>query len=232
MGSRERQLSGHVLQVRDFGEAHRIVEVLTAEEGRLAAVARNARVSQRRFAGALDLFATLELELTVGPTLWVLKSASLRSARLGLREDLERLVRASIACEAVRQLVPEHQAAPAAFRALAAGLDCLDQGDLLGAAGFYPRLLAACGITPDFDTCARCGRPPEAVAGVDAVLGGVVCTRCAPARPPMPALAVAVFAGAACPDRESAACVEACAIEWIQGQTGRAFRSRLGFANI
>ena len=226
MNGRQKRLTATVLHVRNFGDAHRIVEVLTAEEGRVSALARNARASKRRFAGVLDLFATLELELIPANGLWQLESARLSQARLGLRSDLQRLQRANLCCEAVRLLVAEHQAAALVHDALISALDCLETGDLLGAASFYPRLLAAAGIAPDFAVCVRCGNRPHRVAGVDVDRGGVVCTGCAPTRPALPHGAVATFGGAACVDTESADAVLSCALDWVEAQAGRSLRSR------
>jgi DNA repair protein RecO (recombination protein O) len=226
--TRRRLLSGVVLHVRNFGEGHRVVEALTAEEGRVAAVARHARSSRKRFAGALDLFASLELELTPRPGLWGLEAATLHGARLGLRDDLDRLEGASLCCEAVRLLVPEHQAAPGPFADLGAALDRLDAGDLRAPGDFLRALLTAAGVAPDLEHCVACGRKPESVAAVDPVRGGVVCSACAPRRLPLPAEAVVALGGAPSPDLATAARVEAFAVDWIEVQTGRRLRSRGG----
>ena len=222
-----RRLRGVVLHVRDFGDAHRIVEALTAEEGRVSALARNARASRRRFAGVLDLFASLELELAQRPGLWTLEAATLVDARLGLRTDLERLEHASTCCEAVRLLVAEHQAAPEALEALSAGLDALADGDLAAAAAFWPRLFRAVGIAPDLSACVRCGGTLERVGRIDADAGGLTCARCAPVAAAS-AAATRVLGGAACPDVATAVEVEALAMDWVEAQTGKAMRTRRG----
>ncbi|RYF11185.1 MAG: hypothetical protein EOO40_03775, partial [Deltaproteobacteria bacterium] len=61
-----RSLDGIVLHLAAFGEAHRLVEVLTPQEGRLTVVARGARASRRRFAGILELFGQLRLQVQGG----------------------------------------------------------------------------------------------------------------------------------------------------------------------
>lgn len=227
MKGSQRRLRGVVLHVRDFGEAHRIVEALTAEEGRVSALARNARASKRRFAGVLDLFTSLELELGQKPGLWTLETATLVDARLGLRVDLERLERASACCEAVRLLVAEHQASPDALAALTDGLDALARGDLPAAVVFWPRLLRAVGLAPDLTACVRCGGSLDRVGRVDADAGGFVCAGCAPGRAAS-AGATRVLTGAPCPDAATAAEVEALAMDWVEAQTGKVMRSRRG----
>ena len=46
-----------VVRVVDYGEADRIVTLLTRARGKLAAMARGARKSRRRFAGGVGMFA-------------------------------------------------------------------------------------------------------------------------------------------------------------------------------
>lgn len=147
-GGPGRELRGIVIQVRDFGEAHRIVELLTLEVGRVALVARGARASRRRFAGCLDLFISLQVQARSGRDLWTLQAADVVDARLGLRRDLDRIARASTLCEWVRWLCPEHEPQPAIYAVLEAALDALGAGDVAGAASAYPRLLVAAGIMP------------------------------------------------------------------------------------
>lgn len=227
MKGAHRRLAGVVLHVRDFGDAHRIVEALTAEEGRVSALARHARASKRRFAGVLDLFASLELELLAKPGLWTLEAATLIDARLGLRADLDLLERASACCEAVRLLVAEHQASPDALTALTSGLDALARGDVPAAVAFWPRLLRAVGLAPDLTGCVRCGGSLERIGRVDADAGGVVCARCAPGGAASEQ-ATRVLAGAPCPDVATAVMVETLAMDWVEAQTGKVMRTRRG----
>ena len=61
MGGSQRTTPTRALVLRgvDYGEADRILTLLTPELGRVAVLARGARKSQRRFAGALEPFAVL-----------------------------------------------------------------------------------------------------------------------------------------------------------------------------
>ncbi|MBI4644586.1 MAG: DNA repair protein RecO, partial [Deltaproteobacteria bacterium] len=49
-----RQTPAIVLQVRDYGEADRLVNFLTPDAGRVSGVAKHAKKSRRRFANCLD----------------------------------------------------------------------------------------------------------------------------------------------------------------------------------
>jgi DNA repair protein RecO (recombination protein O) len=76
-----------VLRVRDLGESDRVVQLLTPAVGRVAAIAKGARRSQRRFPGTLDLFCHVRCNLDRrGPDrLARLDQAALLDAFPGLR---------------------------------------------------------------------------------------------------------------------------------------------------
>ncbi len=190
------ELHGIVLGTTDFGEAHRIVQIITAEEGRLSLVARGARASRKRFAGALDRYIGLRFTARAGRGLWTLATADVVNARLGVRTDLQRLARAGRLCQCVRKLAPEHQRSPEILALFGEALDHLDRGDLTAAAGVYPGLLAAAGISPDLSHCHRCGGADPVAVVVSSVSGEVACVDCAGARA---AVATAVLSGVRLP---------------------------------
>ncbi len=221
---RQQPIVGVVVRVCDFGDSHRIVEVISHEVGRLSVLARNARASRRRFAGALDVFTSIRAQATPKAGLWILNEAVPENARIGIRTDLARIGRAAKMCSAARALLPEQQPVPEAFVALVEGLNCLDQGDLAAATRFYPRLLDAAGILPELAYCNRCGA--RGAHGFDRHRGALVCARCEPSVAVLPAPVLAGFLGAGCADEATATELESCAVAWIEAHTGRALWSR------
>lgn len=158
-------MRGTIIHVASFDESSRVVEVLTAEEGKLACVARGARASKRRFSGGLDLFTTLELDVVPTAHLWRLEGAALVAPRVGIRRSLESFERASKLTECARFLSNAHQPSADQASALEAGLDACDRGELAIAVLAYPRLLAAAGILPDVAIFDALGSAPlDAIA--------------------------------------------------------------------
>lgn len=149
------EMRGIVLHSTPFDESSRVVELLTAAEGKLACVARGARASKKRFPGGLDVFATLAIEVTPTSGLWRLELASVVNPRLGLRKSLEAFERAGRLTECARALANAHQPSAGQLAALELGLDACAGGDVRSAIAAYPRLLVAAGIMPDSDTM-RC----------------------------------------------------------------------------
>src|SRR5690606_35881161 len=81
-----------VLRSIAYGEADRIVTLLTESRGKVALMARGARKSARRLAGALEPYAIVEAEIAMGSgDLGRLAQARVLRAFPGVLADLERM---------------------------------------------------------------------------------------------------------------------------------------------
>ena len=72
-----------ILRYVDYGESDRIVHLLTPAVGRLAAIAKGARRSQKRFPGTLDLFNQLRVQVDRRRRGGLARLDPLRAARAG-----------------------------------------------------------------------------------------------------------------------------------------------------
>jgi DNA repair protein RecO (recombination protein O) len=189
-----------LLRAVAFGEADRIVTLLTRGQGKISAVAKGARRSRTRFGAALSLFVLGEATLRErrGGDLMVLDRFDMVRDFSPLASDVIRMAHASYAAELLRELTVARQPEPALFDLLLEVYDVLlhsePRADTLRA--FELRLLDALGLRPVLDRCVACEGGAERLdrpgAAVDPVLGGVVCGVCA-VRPDMklPALPAA-----------------------------------------
>ncbi len=163
----------------DFGEADRIVELITTN-GTLRAFAHGAKKSKRRFAGALEPFTTITAELTQGTRsragLPTLTGASIETVRLGIRSDLDRIVLASFVLELSARTTPEGQDCEPQFELTQAVLEILDKGPATAALrrAFELRLLAELGYGPQLQSCVQCGEDP-ARTYLNLERGGLLC---------------------------------------------------------
>jgi DNA repair protein RecO (recombination protein O) len=173
-----------VLRCVDYGEADRIVTLLTRRHGKLSALARSARKSKRRFAGALEGFALLDAEIALGSG----ELAGLRSARVvrafpGLLGDLERMSVAGALLRLCRELVPDQVADPELFAELLGMFEALELPDIVPGSvyvAFAIRLLALTGFAPLLGACGACGKRPAAgrAAEFDPQRGCLMCQAC------------------------------------------------------
>jgi len=186
-----------VLRAVDYGEADRVVTLLTRERGKLAAFARGAKRSRKRFGGALEPFTLLSAELKErrGAELWTLESVQPERAFGEIRGDLARIACAAHACEVARALVRDAEPHPELFDLLAAYLARLDAApaDPATLRAVQLGILRAAGLAPRLDACARCGGPlPEGGRlRLDPAEGGLVCGACGPVDPRAPMLSAA-----------------------------------------
>ncbi|MCG8468965.1 MAG: DNA repair protein RecO C-terminal domain-containing protein, partial [Gemmatimonadetes bacterium] len=101
--------------------------------------------------------------------------------------SLDHFTVASVLCELVMRLAPEHRDDDL-FRVLRDGLDALHTRARSTAPGIglehVWNLVAALGFRPELEHCMACGEPiGEERARFDYAAGGLVCSRCAPSGP-------------------------------------------------
>jgi DNA repair protein RecO (recombination protein O) len=195
-----------VLRAVAYGEADRVVTLLGRTTGRVSAVARAARKSQRRFGGGLGLGASGEAvlrERSGDADLMWLERFDVAEGRLGLGSDLGRMAHAGYAAELCERLCAPRQPEPALYDWLARFLELIEQrgasAERLRA--FELGLLSRLGLCPSFEACVACRRTDvEAeVVRLQPLRGGIMCRACAPrsGTPLSPAVrgALARFAG-------------------------------------
>ncbi len=175
-----------VLRSVEVGEADCIVHLLTPELGRLAAMAKHARKSRKRFPGTLDLLNHLRIEVQRRPDRMAhLGKAELVSPFLGLREQPRRFALACQLAEMLGRMAPEagdpaesrrlFDFTVSAFRALETMVP-----DARLRVFLTLSTLAALGLQPQLEGCVRCGREAEGTGPVGFHVGdgGVLCRSC------------------------------------------------------
>lgn len=154
-----------VLRSLPFGEADRVVTLLTAQHGKIAALARGAASSRRRFGAALSPFGYGEATLRErrGQELWLLEELHVARGFARLPLELGRYGHACYACELCLHLCPPHEPEPVVLELVLALLGYLDAlpleqkpaPEVLRA--FEIKLLAAVGLGVQLRDCAACG---------------------------------------------------------------------------
>lgn len=188
--ARDLKLLALVLHAVDHGETDRVVTLLARGHGKLAAFARSARVSRRRFGGALEPFTLVHAELSGqggGDRLLRLDSVSPERAFHAIRGDLARIACAAYATELAGALVRDHEPHDELFDLLVDYLARLDAAPARPATlrAYELAALAAAGYQPRLDACARCGEPlPDGGLVFSPEDGGPLCQRCGPAAGP------------------------------------------------
>lgn len=172
-----------LMRAVDYRDTDRILTLFTQDLGKLSAIARGARGSRRRFAGALEPYAIIRVELTPGRgELWTLGSAIVQQAFGGILSDLGRMEVAAAALLLLREAqaarVPDSELFLATVQYLTL-VDVAGDPTRSGLLAFVLRALSRLGLSPRMDACGRSGAPvPDGRAAYfDPALGSVVSRR-------------------------------------------------------
>jgi DNA repair protein RecO (recombination protein O) len=177
-----------VLRSMDFSEADRILHLLVPELGRITVIAKHARRSVRRFAGTLDLFNHLSVQIDRKRPGAVhrLDQARLVRSFEPLRTDPVRFALGCYLLEMLDRLAPEGGDRGDMQRLFAFALAALAwlaarAPDAKMRTFLELRALDALGLRPELRRCVRCGREPADRDQVDFHVpdGGPVCGACA-----------------------------------------------------
>jgi len=176
------QADAIVLRRLDYGEADRILTLLTREHGKLAAIAKGARRSKTRVGSSLDLFGRSRMMLARGRNLDVVAQVERRGDVRNIAGDLRRTAYASLISEIADKVLEDRHPVDDVFELVAQTLDRLNdpkRSARADAAWFLMRILDLLGYAPQLLDCAGCGQSlPEADAWFSPLLGGVLCRRC------------------------------------------------------
>ncbi|MEI6497784.1 MAG: DNA repair protein RecO [Actinomycetota bacterium] len=187
MGSPLYRDTGVVLRTYKLGEADRIVVIMTAEHGKVRAVAKGVRKTSSKFGARLEPMSHVSLLLYQGRELDIVSQADSVETLAPMMVDLDHMSSGLALLEAVDQIALEREPAPHLYRMLVGGLRTVAQRpSALVVAAFYWKLLANEGVRPELDACVRCG-DVEPLVAFDVNEGGVLCRSCrtgAPISPP------------------------------------------------
>jgi DNA repair protein RecO (recombination protein O) len=172
---------GIVLRTYRLGEADRIVVLLTRAHGKVRAVAKGVRKTKSKFGARLEPTSHVAAQFYEGRELDIVTQADTVDHFRAIREDLDRIARASAMLEAADQLSLEGQPAVRLYQMLLGALrELAARNSPLVVPAFFWKLLALEGFGPVVDQCATCGRrPPEVTLGAfDLHTGGTLCGSC------------------------------------------------------
>lgn len=172
-----------VLRHSDWGEADRLLVLLTRERGKIRCIAKGVRRLRSRKAGHLEPFTHAALLLAKGRDFWIVTQAETLDAYLPLREDLVRTGYAAYVIELVDRFTYDEGATRGLFSLLLDTLRRITAAEdvFLAVRYFELRLLELVGFRPELFRCVMCSeevRPQDQF--FSPLRGGVVCPKCGP----------------------------------------------------
>ena len=175
---------GVILRRVDYGEADRILTVLTREHGKIGVIARGVRKAGSRMAAHTDLFARSRMQLARGRgELDILTQAESLGGASPLA-DARRAACASVCAELADRVLESNHPDDETFDLVVEALsDCTDSTRDPRAALVWltRRMIDRLGYAPILHQCVSCACIlAETTAWFSAVAGGLLCPRCAP----------------------------------------------------
>jgi DNA repair protein RecO (recombination protein O) len=176
------QADAVVLHRLDYGEADRILTLLTREHGKLAAIAKGSRRAKARSGSGLDLFGRSQMMLAKGRNLDVVAQSERRSDVRNISGNFHRTAYACLVAEVADKVLEERHPVDDVFELVVGTIERLnapERSPRAESAWFVMRILDLLGYQPQLLNCASCGEPlTEAAAWFSPLLGGVLCRRC------------------------------------------------------
>jgi len=180
---------GIVLRRVNYGEADRVLTVLTRDHGKVGVMARGVRKAGSRFAATTDLFVQSRMHLAEGRgELLVLTQAERSQGWSDLAfSEHRRAGCAAVIAELTDRVLEGHHADAAVFGLVASAIREVadpERDPRSALVRFARQMIDRLGYAPQLHLCAYCGRRlPEAAAGFSAAGGGLLCAACRPTDP-------------------------------------------------
>lgn len=191
--NRTSRVQAIVLARKDWGEADRLLTLLTPDKGKLRVLAPAARKPTSRKSGHVELFSLGTFMLAHGRTFDKITQAETLAYYPALREELERVSAAYVMVEVVDRFLQEHDENGMVFELLQLGLTALNAGAPVALAlrFFELKLLGYVGYQPQLYSCQICDNELAPVAQFyNPLEASVVCPDCAAAAPSLMTISV------------------------------------------
>ncbi|WDP88229.1 MAG: DNA repair protein RecO [Desulfobacter sp.] len=152
-----------LLRKIEYGDHDLIITFLTRDHGKIAAIAKNAKKSVRRFSGALDLFSANHIQCAFPKKnrdgLIILTQTVLDNGFPNIRYDVLKTGYACYWMEILTLWLEEGKAQPDLFELLYTSLGMLDRSEIqTEVAGllFQIRFMSLSGFSPNLECCDLC----------------------------------------------------------------------------
>jgi len=172
--------SGIVLKGTNYGEADKILTVLSERLGKIKVIAKGVRRIKSHLAGSLEPFMLVDLQLHEGRTFYIASGARIENDFPKIHSGLEKTAKAFFLGELVDKFVEENHPVPDIFELLYQALSFLEHNNRdLAIRAFELKIIEAAGFNPELFECVHCKEKITAGENFwDGVEGGVICGGC------------------------------------------------------
>ena len=172
--------SGIVIKRMNFGEADRILTILTERFGKVKAIAKGVRKTKSRLAGSLEPFMVLDLQLHEGKSFFIVTGSVIEREFSEVHSNLQKTSQAFYIGEIADKILQENQRIHGVFEIFAEALAEIDvSGSEFLLRIFELRIIEASGFKPELYQCIHCKEKVTPEDNFwDSTEGGIICRSC------------------------------------------------------
>ena len=171
---------GIILKRSNFGEADRILTVLTERFGKISAIAKGSRKIKARLLGHLEPFMLINFQLYEGKNFQIVTGAESEKVFENIQNDFKKTSRAFYLAELVDKFLERDEKSLEIFRIFLEALEYLNENNIdLMLRFFELKIIEASGFKPEIRACVHCKK--NLVLGNnfwDQTEGGIICSDC------------------------------------------------------
>ena len=163
-----------VIGVKNWGNADKIVTLLSPEYGKITAAAYGCRRPKSPLASSMQLFSWLDVQLSRGERMDTIRQCEHKGFFAGLYEDLTAMAYGSFIAEFAKELCSEDEPQAEIYQTLLKILPCLTKNNprICAVASAY-QIFEYTGCQLHYDKCTLCGTKITGDAYFNPQQGGV-----------------------------------------------------------
>lgn len=168
-----------VIGVKNWGNADKIVTLLSPEYGKITAAAYGCRRPKSPLASSMQLFSWLDVQLSRGERMDTIRQCEHKGFFADLYEDLTAMAYGSFIAEFAKELCSEDEPQAEIYQTLLKILPCLTKNNprICAVASAY-QIFEYTGCQLHYDKCTLCGAKITGDAYFNPQQGGVLCDEC------------------------------------------------------
>ncbi len=168
-----------ILGIRNWGEADKIITLLSPQQGLIKAAAFGCRRTQSALAGSLQMFNQVEIQLKQGDKLDTIRGCSLLHSYRVMSTDFTAMAYGAFVAETASQLAIENFPQKDMYNRLLEIFAAFgERNPRIAALAAAYQLLEFSGMQLGYQYCAECGKRLEGDGSFSFEAGGGLCSEC------------------------------------------------------
>lgn len=172
---------GFITRVTDVGASDKLINIITAERGRIGVMVKGGRSPSSKLTPISQLFTYGNFEIYEKNSMFWLRGGSVINPFYALSCDIVKVALATYLCDVASELTDEDSECDEILSLLLNSIYLLSKGEKderIVKTVFELRAMAISGYLPELSGCAYCREPYSELTYLDIMGGKLICTEC------------------------------------------------------